>query len=82
MEAAIKELHGYHSKDKLKEHVDDENVEDVLEGRHDAVKDGLQLRDSFDGFEGPEDAKDTERLDDAQTTGGALGPGTCVAARK
>jgi len=31
MESAVEELYGYHSKDELEEHIDDENVEDILQ---------------------------------------------------
>ncbi len=35
----------------LKEDVDDEDVEDVLEGDDDAVEDGFELWDSVDGLQ-------------------------------
>jgi len=38
MEASVKQLHGYHSKDELKEHIHDENVEDVLERGHHTIE--------------------------------------------
>ncbi len=82
MEAAVEELHRYHSKDKLKEHVDDENVEDVLERGDYTVEDRLQLRYTLDGLQGTQHTQHTQRLDHAQTAGGALGSRTGVAAKE
>lgn len=59
---SIEELNSYHSKDEVEEHVDDQDVEDVFQGVDDAVKDGFQLGNPFDGLKRPQDAKHTEGL--------------------
>ena len=38
VESSFEQLDGDHSKDELEQHVDDHNIDDVLEGIHDAVK--------------------------------------------
>ena len=38
---ALEKLHGYHGEDEHEQHVDDEDVEDILERVHHAVKHGL-----------------------------------------
>lgn len=43
-ELPLEELDGNDGEDEHEELVDDEDVEDVLEGGHDAVEDGLQER--------------------------------------
>lgn len=43
-EAALEELHGDDSEDEHEEHVNDEDVEDVLQGVHHAVKHGLGVQ--------------------------------------
>ncbi len=50
----------------LEQHVDDEYVEHIFEWVDDAVEDGLQLRHSFDGLEGPQHAENSKRFDRAQ----------------
>lgn len=40
-ELALEELHSHHGEDEHEQHVDDEDVEDVLERVHHAVKHGL-----------------------------------------
>ena len=41
---ALEELNGHHSEDEHEEHVDDEDVEDILERVHHTVKHGLAGR--------------------------------------
>ena len=48
METAVEQLYGYHSKDELKKHVYDQNVEDVLERGHHTIEYCLQLWYTFD----------------------------------
>ena len=61
-ELSIKQLHPYHSKDEMEEDVDDEDVEDVLEGVDDTVEDGLQLGHPLDRLEGPQDPENPQGL--------------------
>ena len=50
-ELSIEELNPDDGEDELKEEIDDEDVEDVLQGDDDTVKDCLQLRHSVDRLE-------------------------------
>lgn len=43
-EFSLEELHGYHSKDELKQDVDDHDVEHIFQGVDDAVEHSLQKR--------------------------------------
>ena len=61
-ELSIEELNSYHSKDEVEEQVDDQDVEDVFQWVDDAVKDGFQLGNPFDGLKRPQDAKHTKGL--------------------
>ena len=74
-EFSIEKLNGYHSKDEVEQEVHDENVEHILEGVDDAIEDGLQLGNSFDGLERPEDAKHSKRLHRAQVFSAGTSPG-------
>ena len=47
-ELSIEKLNPNHSKDKLKENVNDEDVEDIFEGDDDAVKNSFQLWNAID----------------------------------
>jgi len=47
-ELSIEELYTNHSKDELKEDVDDENVEHILQGDNHTVENSLQLGYSID----------------------------------
>lgn len=40
-EATLEQLHGHHGEDEHEQHVDDQNVQDVLQRIHHAVKHGL-----------------------------------------
>ena len=61
-ELSIEELNSYHSKDEVEKQVDDQDVKDVFQRVDDAVKDGFQLGNPFDGLKRPQDAKHTEGL--------------------
>ena len=52
-ELSIEELNTNHSEDELKEDVDNEDVEHILQGYNDTVKNCLQLRDPIDCLERP-----------------------------
>ena len=65
-ELSIEELNSYHSKDEVEEQVDDQDVKDVFQWVDDAVKDGFQLGNPFDGLKRPQDAKHTQRLHSTQ----------------
>ena len=41
-EASFEELHGHHSKDEHEEHVDDQNVQDILQRVHHTVEHSLK----------------------------------------
>ena len=47
-ELPVEELDPDHGKDEQEEDVDDEDVEDILEGDHDTVKDSLEGRHPVD----------------------------------
>ena len=47
-ELSIEELNTNHSKDELKEDVDNKNVENILEGDNHTVENSLQLWNSVD----------------------------------
>lgn len=63
---AVEELYSDDGKDKVEEHVDDENVEDVLERVDNAVEYGFQFGHSLDGLKRPQHAQNSQRLDGAQ----------------
>ena len=73
-ELSIKQLHSYHSKDEMEKDVDDEDVEDVLEGVDDAVEDGLQLGHPLDGLEGPQDPENPQGLHHSKVFGPRASP--------
>lgn len=47
---AIEQLNADHSKDELKQQIDDQNIDDILQGADNTIENGFQLGDSFDGF--------------------------------
>ena len=59
-ELSIEKLNPNHSKDKLKENVNDEDVEDIFEGDDDAVKNSFQLRNAIDCLQR---SKHTQKFD-------------------
>ena len=59
-ELPIEELNPNHSKDELKEDVDNEDIEDILERYDDTVEDSFQLRNAIDCLERSEN---TQQLD-------------------
>ena len=65
-ELSIEELDGYHSEDEVEEEVHHQDVEHILEGVDDAVKDSLQLWDALDRLQRPEHAEDAEGLHGAE----------------
>ena len=50
-ELSIEQLNSNHSKYELKENVDNEDVEDILEWDDDTVEDSFQLRNPVDCLE-------------------------------
>ena len=54
----------------LKENVDDENIEHIFEGVDDTVEHSLELGDSLDRFQRPENTEDTKGFDRAQILAG------------
>ena len=56
-EFSIEQLNGDDSKNKMKEKVDDEDVEDILEWINNTVKYSLELWNSFYSFERTQDSK-------------------------
>ena len=63
VELALEELHCDDGKDEIEEHVDDEDVEDVLERVHHAVEDRFQFGHSIDGLERSQHSKYSQRFD-------------------
>ena len=63
---SIEQLNSYHSKDKMEEQVDDEDIEDVFQRVDDTVKDGFQFGNPFDGLKRPEYAEDAKGLHGAK----------------
>ena len=47
-ELSIEKLNPNHSKDKLKEDVDNQDIEDILKGDYDTVKNSFQLWNTID----------------------------------
>ena len=82
-ELAVEELDAYHSEDEVEEDVDDEDVEDVLQGVDDTVKNGLQLRNPLDGLERSEDTKNPQRLHHSKVFGSRASPESkCMSTRE
>ena len=61
-ELSIEKLNSDHSKDKLKENVDNENVEDILQGDDHTVEHCLELGDSVDCFQGSQNSQQFHRF--------------------
>ena len=59
-ELSIEKLNPNHSKDKLKENVNDKDVEDIFEGDDDAVKNSFQLMNAIDCLQR---SKQTQKFD-------------------
>ena len=82
-ELAVEELHAYHSEDEVEEDVDDEDVEDVLQGVDDTVEDCFQLRNPLDGLERSEDTKNPQRLHHSKVFGSRASPESkCMSTRE
>ena len=63
---AVEQLDGHDGEDEMEEHVDDQDVEDVLQRVDDAVEDGLELGHALDSFERSQHAQHPQRFDRAQ----------------
>ena len=61
-ELPIEQLDANHSKDELKEDVDNEDVEHVLERDDHTVKDSLQFGNSIDGLQRSQHSKKLHRF--------------------
>ena len=69
----VKELNGNDGKNELKKPINHQNVQHILQGIHDAVKDRFELGDPVDGLERTQHTQYTKRLDGAEIFGlGAL----------
>ena len=64
-EFAVEELDGHDGKDEVEEHVDDQDVENVLQRVDDAVKDRFELWHALDGLERAQHSQDAQRFDGA-----------------
>lgn len=62
-ELSIEQLYGDYGENKLEQYVHDENVDDIFQRIYDAIEYCFQFRYSFDGFQGPQDAQDSQRFD-------------------
>ena len=82
-ELAVEQLDAYHSEDEVEEDVDDEDVEDVLQGVDDTVEDCFQLRNPLDGLERSEDTKNPQRLHHSKVFGSRASPESkCMSTRE
>ena len=61
-ELPVEELDADHGKDEQEEDVDDEDIEDIFEGNHDAVEDGLEGRHPVDHLERTQHTQKLHRL--------------------
>lgn len=66
VELALEELHSNDGENEIEQHVDDENVEDVLERVDHAVEDRFELGHPVDGLERTQHAQHTQRFDRVQ----------------
>lgn len=73
-EFAVKQLDSHDGEDEMEEHVNDEDVKNVLEWVDHAVEYGLQLRHPFDSLQRPQDSQDSQWLDGAQVLAGRAPP--------
>jgi len=62
-EFSLEELDCNDSKDEHEELVDNEDVEDVLQGGHHTVEDSLELGQALDGLQWPKNSEDPQRFD-------------------
>ena len=82
-ELAVEQLDAYHSEDEVEEDVDDEDVEDVLQGVDDTVEDCFQLRNPLDGLQRSEDSKNPQRLHHSKVFGSRASPESkCMSTRE
>ena len=65
-ELSVEELDRDDGENELKQVVDDENIEHILQRVNDAVEHSLELGNTFDGLQGPQHAQHPQRLDRAQ----------------
>lgn len=61
-ELSIEKLDSNHSKDELKQNVDNENIEDILEGDDNTVEYSLQLGNSVNCFQRSQYSKQFHRF--------------------
>ena len=61
-EFSIEQLNSNHSKDELKENVDNEDVENILERDNDTIKHSLQFWYPVYGFQWPKHSKQFDRF--------------------
>ena len=59
---ATENLDGHAGEDELKKAINDENVEDILKGKHNTVEHSFQFRNAANGFQWTENAQNTEHL--------------------
>ena len=82
-ELPVEQLDADHGEDEQEEDVDDEDVEHVLQGVDDTVKDCFQLRNPLDGLERSEDTKNPQRLHHSKVFGSRASPESkCMSTRE
>ena len=59
---SVEQLHGYHSENKMKQKVDYQDVENVLQRVDDAIEYSLEFGNSFYGFQRPQHSQDSQRF--------------------
>lgn len=62
-ELSIEQLDADHSKNELKEDVDNQNIENILQRNDDTVEDSFQLGNSVDCFQWSEYSQQFDRLE-------------------
>ena len=65
-EFPVEKLDSHDRKDEMEEHINNEDIEDVLERVDNAVKDSFQFRHSLDRFQWSQHAQHSQRFDGAQ----------------
>ena len=71
---AIEELDSDNSKDEMEKHVDNENIENVLQRIDHAVEHCFQFRDALNCLQRSQDAKDSQWFDGTQILTGWTPP--------
>lgn len=63
VELSLEQLNSNDGEDEIEEHVDDKDIEDVLERIDNAIEDCFELRNSIDGLEWSQHSQYSKRFD-------------------